>query len=192
VGDLLWPAFAKATGIDASRVRTVGVDFRGYEASFVAGQTEATNSALGYHGNVTLARRGRPVGEFVYSDHLPMPGFGIVVSLRTLAERPAMIQQFVRATQTAWKYLLRSPGEAVAEGARIIGRHVEGAPDEGTLVEASLRIIPQLMRSRSTEGRPAGWSNPEDWQGMMAVLRQHDNLPRVPAASELMTNRFVE
>ena len=192
VGDLLWPAFARATGIDASRVRTVGVDFRGYDASFVAGQTEATNSALGYHGNVTLARKGRPVGEFVYSDHLPMPGFGIAVSLRTLADRPEMIQQFVRATQMAWEYLIRSPGEAVSEGARIIGRQVEGAPDEGTLVEASLRIIPQFRRARSTEGRPIGWSNPEDWQSMMTVLRQYDTLPRVPAVSELMTNRFVE
>lgn len=192
VNDLLWLAFARAAGFDPGKVRTVGADFRTYGQSFAAGQIEATNSVLGFHENVMLARQGRAVGEFVYSDYLPMVGFGIVVSTRTLAERPELVQGMVKATQKAWEYLLQSPREAVAEAARIITRNVDGVQEEDLIIEASLQVIPHLMRSTSTAGKPAGWSNPEDWRKMVAVLEQYDRLPRAPAVEELMTNRFVE
>jgi hypothetical protein len=48
------------------------------------------------------------------------------------------------------------------------------------------------MLSKSTEGKPLGWSNPSDWRDMIAVLQQVEPLPRVPEISELTTNQFVE
>ena len=192
VADLLWPAFARAAGVDASKVRTVGVDFRTYNQPFLAGQTDATNSLIGFPDNLRLARQGRPVGEFSYSDYLPMVGFGLVVSARSLAERPETVQDMVKATQRAWEYLFKSPREAVVEAARIIRRNVDDAAEEDLLVEASLQVYPRLMRSRATESKPAGWSSPEAWQRMISVLGQFDTLPRTPTTDELMTNRFVE
>jgi NitT/TauT family transport system substrate-binding protein len=192
VNDLLWRAFAKAAGFDAGKVRTVGVDSRTYVQQFAAGQVDAANSALGSPENMRFARGGKPVGEFVYSDYLPMVGFGIVVSHKTLADRPEVVQRFVKATQKGWEYLLQSPREAVAEGAGIIKKYVEGAPDEALIRDASLQVMPRMMRSRGTEGKPAGWSNPEDWGGMIAMLQQYDQLPRAPSVDELMTNQFVE
>jgi NitT/TauT family transport system substrate-binding protein len=193
VNELLWRAFARAAGFDADKVKVVGVDFRTFASSFAAGQIEATNSLLGFHDNVRLTRQGRAVGEFVYSDYLPMVGFGLVASTRTLTERPELVQRMVRGTQKAWEYLLRSPREAVAEAARIITRNVEGTSDaEDLIVEASMQVIPTLMRSKASEGKPRGWSDPDDWARMVAVLERHDKLPRTPAVEELMTNRFVE
>jgi hypothetical protein len=99
----------------------------------------------------------------------------------------------VRGTQKGWDYLLRSPREAVAEAARILARSVESVSDaEDLIVEASLQVIPRFMRSAAVEGKPPGWSSPDDWARMVAVLEQHDRLPRTPAVDELMTNRFVE
>jgi NitT/TauT family transport system substrate-binding protein len=193
VNELLWGAFARAAGFDTEKVKVVGADFRTYASSFAAGQIEATNSLLGYHDNVRLTRQGRAVGEFVYSDYLPMVGFGLVTSTRTLTERPELVRRMVRATQKAWDHLLRSPREAVAEAARIITRNVEGTSDaEDLIVEASLQVIPRLMRSKASDGKPPGWSHPGDWGKMVAVLEQQDRLPRTPAVEELMTNRFVE
>jgi NitT/TauT family transport system substrate-binding protein len=193
VNELLWTAFARAAGFDAQKVRIVGADFRTYGASFAAGQIEATNSTLGFHENVRLTRQGRVVGEFVYSDYLPMVGFGLVTSTRTLSERPDVVQRMVRATQRAWEHLLRQPREAVVEAARIMARNVDGMSGaEDLIVEASLHVIPRFMRSPATDGKPPGWSPPEEWTRMITVLERHDKLPRTPAVEELMTNRYVE
>jgi ABC-type nitrate/sulfonate/bicarbonate transport system substrate-binding protein len=192
VAELLWPAFARAASIDASRVRVVGVDFRTYGQLFAAGQTDATNSVVGHHENVTLARQGRPVGDLLYADHLPMIGLGVVTSARTLAERPDLVRAFMRGTRRGWDHLLQSPREAVTEAARIVRREVAGAPDEDVLIEAFLQVIPQFMKPNPSENKPPGWSNPEAWKRLVSVLQEHDRLPRSPGVDELMTNRFVE
>jgi ABC-type nitrate/sulfonate/bicarbonate transport system substrate-binding protein len=115
-----------------------------------------------------------------------------VVTRKTLDERPAVVEGFAKATQRAWEYMVQSPREAVTEATEIIHKHVQNAPAADLIIEGALEPVPAMMRSRSTEGKPVGWSNPDDWRGMIAALQKAGDLPRVPTPEELMTNRFVE
>ena len=52
--------------------------------------------------------------------------------------------------------------------------------------------IPGYMKSKSTKGKPIGWSSTKDWQKMINFMSEVDKFPRIPKVSDVMTNRFFE
>ena len=60
---LLWPAFARASGIDASKVEVVNVDVQTYVQQWSSGQFDAANTGLGTYETVAFDRQGRLVGS---------------------------------------------------------------------------------------------------------------------------------
>jgi NitT/TauT family transport system substrate-binding protein len=189
---LLFPAFARAVGADPDKIEVINADIQTYVQQWAAGQFDVTNSQLGSYDLVGFARRGMPAGEFAFADYLPVVGWGIVTTQKAINDRPAVVQGFVKGTQRALEYLINSPNEAVAEATRIIKQNPDDTRDPDLLAEGALKVIPALMRSKSTEGKPVGWSNPDDWPPMIATLREYDPLPRTPSVDELMTNQFIQ
>ncbi len=189
---LVWPAFAEAAGFDRNRVSLVNVDIQTYNRAFAAHQFDATNALVGSTDDLTYDAEGTPIGRFVFSDYMPMIGHGIDVTTKTLADRPAVVEAFARGTQQAWDYMLKNPREAVQQATDVITKNVEGAPPANLIAEGAMQVIPDMMRTKSTEGKPVGWSSPDDWRSMAAALQQSADLPRTPTVEELVTNRFME
>jgi NitT/TauT family transport system substrate-binding protein len=189
---LVWPNFAEAAGFDSGRVSLINVDIQTYNRAFAANQFDATNALVGSTDDLTYDAQGTPIGRFVFSDYLPMIGHGIDVTTKTLADRPVVAEAFARGTQQAWDYLLKNPRDGVQQATDVIVQNVDGAPPANLLIEGALQVIPDMMRAKSTEGKPVGWSSPDDWRGMAAALQKSADLPRAPTAEELVTNRFME
>jgi NitT/TauT family transport system substrate-binding protein len=189
---LLWPAFARASGIDVSKVEVVNVDVQTYVQQWSNGQFDAANTGLGTYETVAFDRQGRRVVEVTFAETLPLVGFGVVTPQKLITDRPEVVRGFVKASQKGWDYLVKSPQEAIAEAVAVIKRNDEDTRDADGIAEAANKMIPGFMQSRSTEGKPLGWSNPDDWRQMIAVLQQVEPLPRTPEVDELMTNQFVE
>lgn len=192
LAQVLWPAFAKVTGIDTSKVQVVNTDWHSFNSAFVTGKIDATNSALGLSQNVKLGHEGKPVGEFVFSDYMSIMGHGIVVTDDMLAKDPDTVRAFVKATQRAWAYLEKDPKKGVMEAAESVRKNVEKAPSADLLIETGLMVIPSQMRQESTKGKPLGWSSPAAWTKMVGQLSDAFKLSRKPAVDELVTNKFVE
>jgi NitT/TauT family transport system substrate-binding protein len=189
---LVWPAFADAAGFDRNRVSLVNVDIQTYNRAFAAHQFDATNALVGSTDDLTYDAEGTPIGRFTFSDYMPMIGHGLDVTTKTIADRPAVVEAFARGTQQAWDYMVKNPQEAVEQATDVITKNVDGAPPPNLIAEGALQVIPTMMRTMSTEGKPVGWSSPDDWRGMAAALQQSADLPRTPAVEELVTNRFME
>ncbi len=192
MAQVLWPAFARVTGIDTSKVKLVNTDWHSFNSAFVTGRIHATNSALGLSQNIKLAREGKPVGEFVFSDYLKIMGHGIIVTDKMIGKDSKTVRAFVKVTQRAWTYLEKNPKQAVTAAAAAVRKHVKKAPPADILIETGLMVIPSQMRQASTKGKPLGWSSPADWQKMVNQLTAAFKLKRKPAVSELMTNKYVK
>jgi NitT/TauT family transport system substrate-binding protein len=188
----LWPAFARVSGVDAGKVNIVNTDWHSFNSALVTGKIDATNSALGLSQNITLGREGKTVGEFVFSDFMPIMGHGLIVSNDMLAKNAASVQAFVKATQRAWAYLEKDPKKGVMEAAAVVRKNVEKAPPEDLLIESGLMVIPSQLRQSSTQGKPLGWSSPSDWEKMVSLLVDAFKLSRKPGVDELFTNKFVQ
>ena len=193
VAQLLWPAFARATGIDLSKVQVIKTSFQLYVPQFKAKQFDVTgNFAVGATSQLALEKGGEKVRQFVYGDYLPILGKTITVHKDTLARNPKMVRGFVRAMDKAWNYVDTSPDKAVMEAARVATREVgKGLPAE-TIAKLARMTLPAYMRSPATKGKPIGWSRAEDWRKMIDFMAEVDRFPRKPKVSEVMTNRFYE
>ena len=111
-----------------------------------------------------------------FAETLPLVGFGVVTPQKLITDRPEVVRGFVKASQKGWDYLVKSPHEAIAEAVGVIKRNDEDTRDADGIAEAANKMIPGFMLSRSTEGKPVGWSNPDDWRQMIAVLQQVETI----------------
>jgi NitT/TauT family transport system substrate-binding protein len=191
---LLMPAFAEAAGFDMKKVQFRNWDFRSYYGIWGAKKVDASaNYTLGSTGAYVFKKKGEIVKQFVFSDYLPLIGSGVVVDQKTIAEHPDEVRHFVDATVKAWKYLRDEPKKAVPEAAAIVKKHFDEVPPADVLAEYAYDMIPDRMRSKSTEGKPMGWSSPEDWKKMIDLLVRYDpKMKQAPKVDEVMTNEFVK
>ena len=190
---ILWPSFAKATGIDASKVQIVNWDFRSYYGIFGAKQVDASgNFTLGSTGQWLFKNKGETVRQFVFSDYLPLLGSGIAVRAETLQTDPDMVRKFVRATQRAWKYLATEPKKAVPEASAIVNKTFDEMPPAAVIADYAYEMVPERMVSAESKGHPMGWSSPADWEKMIELLKSHDPaMTRTPPVAELVTNDYL-
>ncbi len=113
----LFPAYAKAAGIDAASINwdMVGLQLR--EAVLSRGDVEAI---LGFDSTMYfgLQKAGISAGDIkflYYSDAgLDLYGNGIIVSEKLRSTNPELVKRFVAVTARAWQAAIANPAAAVA------------------------------------------------------------------------------
>ncbi len=190
---LLWPTFANAAGIDASKVRLINSNYQlilqqwGTKHFDILG-----NYLVGTTDSIRFQAAGEIIKPVVLSDYLPLIGHGVVASTALIEKEPQTVKAFVTATQKAWDYMAQQPEEATQEAGRVIAANVENVPPADVMGKFSREVIPSRMFAPSTRGRPLGWSSATDWQRMIDILAATGDYPHKPTVSDVMTNQFVE
>lgn len=111
----VFPAFAKATGIDLDKVTWVTMDVPLREPMLVKGEVDAVT---GFYYTVVLNTLALGVAEediviFKYSDYLNILGNGIVVNQNFLEKNPEAVKRFLRAVIKGIRYAIQNPDEAI-------------------------------------------------------------------------------
>jgi NitT/TauT family transport system substrate-binding protein len=113
----LFPAFARLTGIDASKVRWESVQGSLREAMLAQGRADATAS-FSVTAFLGLTALGIPAADIVtmrYVDYgLDLYGSALMASEKTFAERPKLVAAVARAVAHGVKDALAHPEDAVA------------------------------------------------------------------------------
>jgi NitT/TauT family transport system substrate-binding protein len=111
-----WPIFARANGIDVSRVTIENVGFAVREPMLAAGQIDAL-TGYSFSAYVSLKDRGVAVDDIVLllmADYgVKLYGNAIIVNPKFAAERPEAVKGFLRAFLRALKDTVRDPATAV-------------------------------------------------------------------------------
>lgn len=117
-GNAVWtmfPAFAKATGFDHTKVRHIPADAAASRAAVVVGRADAGGIFLPEYPTVaTEAKKlGKEVGLFKFSDYgLDLYSNGIIVHQDLIREKPDLVRRFVRATYEGVQWALQNPEKA--------------------------------------------------------------------------------
>jgi NitT/TauT family transport system substrate-binding protein len=120
VGDnsrMLFPVYARLAGFDDSKVEWMTVQPQMKDTLLSRGDVDAV-ATLEPTTLLALKKFGASTDDYVsfrYSKFMPeLMGTGIIVSERTIRERPEVIRAFVASTVEGMKYALAHPKEAVA------------------------------------------------------------------------------
>lgn len=112
----LFPAFAQATGIDASKVKWESMDPPLREPMLVRGQVDAI-SGFFFTSLLNLRSQGvRPedINVIRYGDHgMAFYGNGLIASPALMKEHPEVLTKFARAVAKGFRDSLKDPAAAI-------------------------------------------------------------------------------
>ncbi|MET0508987.1 MAG: ABC transporter substrate-binding protein [Burkholderiaceae bacterium] len=110
---VMWPALAKANGIDPKSVTWVNIDANGKLSGLKAKAIDATTSFYNIH-HVFERELGNDMGFLAWRDAgLNTYGNSIIVNAKFLAANKALVERFVKVTQRAFAACVADPKPCV-------------------------------------------------------------------------------
>jgi NitT/TauT family transport system substrate-binding protein len=110
----MWPALAKANGIDPKSVTWVNIDANAKLSALKAKSIDATTSFYNIH-HIFQGELGDDMGFLAWRDAGLNPyGNSIVVNAEFLAKNKPLVDRFVKVTQRAFAACVKDPNPCVA------------------------------------------------------------------------------
>lgn len=105
----MWPALAKAVGIDPKSVTWVNIPPNAKLSALMSGAIDATTSFYNIH-HIFQRELGDDMGFLAWKDRGVNPyGNSVIVNRDYFAENPDVVRRFVSVTQQAWADCVREP-----------------------------------------------------------------------------------
>ena len=185
----MWPTFAKAAGIDASKVQNQNVDIRVRETMLVRGEYEG---AYGYDSSMWFNLK--PMGvkledlSFLrYADYgLDFYGNSVMASRKFMAEHPKEVEAFTRITARAWREAMADPKAAVAalyKREPLINVEVE--------IEKLQWLTKNQLTTPQTRAEGMGAVDIGRLDKQIAAITEAFQLPSLPATNAIYDAKFL-
>ncbi len=185
---IMFPAFAKGTGIDPGKVKWVTVDGAAMGPMLITKQIDAA-PFFASHGpriEAQAAERGIKLKPFPYADHgLRIYSTSLIARDETIQKDPEMLGKFVRASMKG----LRWARDNVDEAAKIVMKHNPEVTYEAT--KGAWEVSKKFMFVEEAEKDGQGIYEPSRLKSTIEQIHGALKLKRMPTADEVATNQFV-
>jgi NitT/TauT family transport system substrate-binding protein len=185
----LFPAFAKANGIDPSKVKWVYVEPSAVNSLFAAGKVDAVALfvlEVPLLMNLTKDSPDVQVAYMSYADHgLNFYGNALIANDDTIKSNPDLVRRFVAATIKGYDYAINHLDEAVA----IFGKY-QREPAAAQAKE-ELELVKDLVLSPEAKARGIGAVDPKKAQTTIDLVTSGLELKRKISPQELYTAQFL-
>ncbi len=181
----LFPAVVAANDLDGDAIELVFMDPPAKPVAVMEGRADALLGGIDDQYFLIEAQGHRPAA-LRFAD-LGVNTVGITVHAHedTIAEKPDLVERFVRASVRAWEAAREAPGAAVDAALKV-------KPDlnrESTLKQ--LEVDLDLLFSPNTEGKGIGYGAAEDWEHTKTLLARYRDLQTDREAGSFYTNEFL-
>jgi NitT/TauT family transport system substrate-binding protein len=181
----LLPVFFHKNNVAPDKVTVVNMQSSPLLTTLLTGRVNAvaTNIVV----QATLAAKGLKTYPMRYADFgLVMPGQYLVTSNAYMKAHPDTVARMVRAMQKSMQATIDNP-EAAADAFN----RAYPAYDKATAL-AEAKIIMELFRTPSTEGKPLGTVVVDDAKAGAVALQEAGQMAATVDVSTFVTNRFVK
>jgi len=183
----LLPAFAKAAGVDLSKVTLINTSAAAKNAAVIAGKADA-DVTFAFQGVPIIRAGGIDAASFDFADYgVTVPGLVLIARDEYIAKNGDTIKRFVRATRKAIEWTMQHPKEAMD----IL---IEMNPGQDVNTTTGLPILEasfQLLHTKNTEGQPIGVMSPKDWATAQDILAEYVGLQKAASPDVYFTNAFT-
>lgn len=168
------------------------------DGALVSAYLQGSGDAVGILGGLDdkpaeiRANGGEDPILFPYSDFgVDQVGYCISTRKDMVAENPDLVNRFVDATIKAYAATEADPDRAVAAIADIVGGTM--AEDEGKAQSrAVLDVTLGLLYSGANSDRKLGLNVPSDWESMVNLMKEYNDLDPEADPSAFYTNEFID
>ncbi len=179
----LFPAFAKAAGIDRQKVRWVVASSESLPGLLAANRVPCVGQFTVGEAMLRAQLAPAKLVRFAYSDPgLSYYGNGIVATDATLAGKPDLVRRFVEATVRGMKEAFANPPAAGAVMHKMVPQVDAAVAQDETAAVADLARIP---------GRPLGEIDPARIEATLDVVKGAFRLSTPLAAADIYASGFT-
>ena len=188
-----FPLVLKNAGLTEADVHITNVP----EGALVSSYLQGAGGAVGMLGGLDdkpaeiKANGGADPVTFAYSDFgVNQVGYCIVATKDTVAKKADLVKRFMAATVKAYQEGEKNPDAAVNAMADIVGGTM--ADEKGKAQSrAVLDVTLGILYSASNKDKRLGYNVPADWDSMLALMKQYNDLKTDQPATAFYTNDFV-
>src|SRR5262245_34016799 len=188
-----FPIVLKNAGLAEGDVSVTNVP----DGALVSSYLQSAGGAVGILGGLDdkpaeiKANGGADPVTFPYSDYgVNQVGYCIVTHKDTIAKNPDLVKRFVAATIQAYKETEKNPDAAVASMADIVGGSM--AEDAGKAqARAVLDVTLGVLYSAANKDKVLGLNVTSDWDDMLALMKNYNDLNPDQPATAFSTNDFL-
>jgi NitT/TauT family transport system substrate-binding protein len=187
------PLVLKNAGLAESDVSLTNVPDGALVSSYLQGAGDAVGILGGLDDKPAeiKANGGEQPITFPYSDYgVNQVGYCIVTTKDTVANNPDLVKRFMAATVKSYAEAEKDPDAAVAAMADIVGGTM--AEDAGKAqAREVLDVTLGILYSAGNKDKRLAYNVPEDWDSMLALMKEYNELKTDEPASAFYTNDFV-
>lgn len=167
------------------------------DGALVSSYLQGSGGAVGILGGLDdkpaeiRANGGEDPVLLPYSDYgVDQVGYCISTRKELIEENPDLVNRFVDATIEAYKQTEADPDAAVNAIADIVGGTM--AEDQGKAQSrAVLDVTLGLLYSGANQDKQLGLNIASDWESMVKLMKEYNDLDSSAKASDFYTNQFV-
>ena len=185
----LFPAFAKKTGIDRTKVESVNLTPQLREQSLVQGSVDFIS---GHYFSSILDLKARNVGvddivAMTYSDAgMDVYGNGVIVSPEFAAANPAAVTGFIRATIKAWREVTATPAVGIAAAKKRDPLINEALETERLAMSLRMNVLTPWVKANGM-----GDVDPARFARSVKDVADAFGLPSAPEPDKVFTSKFL-
>jgi NitT/TauT family transport system substrate-binding protein len=183
----IFPAYAKALGVDVRKVTWVFADSASLPALLVSRQVDCVAQFIVGEALLRKAAGGRELVRLAYADApgLDYYGNGIVAADETIKSRAELLRRILWAVNQGLAYAFENPDEA----ARILNQyHPQIALD---VAKAETLAVRDLAVTPETRSRGLGWVDPARVQRTIDIMTTALELKRKVTVDEVYAPGFL-
>lgn len=168
------------------------------DGALVSAYLQGSGDAVGILGGLDdkpaeiRANGGEDPILFPYSDYgVDQVGYCISTRKELVESNPDLVNRFVDATVKSYSETEADPDRAVAAIADIVGGTM--AEDEGKAQSRSvLDVTLGLLYSGANADKKLGYNVPADWESMINLMKEYNDLDPNADPASFYTNEFVD
>jgi NitT/TauT family transport system substrate-binding protein len=182
----LWPALAKANGIDPNSVTWVNIDPNAKLAALKSKAVDITTNFYNLH-KIMSRELGADMG-FLSWQRAGMNPYGLVLIANRdyLANKRSVVAQFTRITQRAYAECARTPKPCIDA----LISTVSGLSFDDQMVNWQLTMV--LMSDPVSRGTALGWMDPKRMEDDYNLVKTYLSLDKPFDVRTAYTNEFLD
>ena len=182
----LWPALAKANGVDPNSVTWVNVSPGAKLAALKAGTVDAVTEFYNLH-HVYKGALGDNMGYLAWKDAGVNPyGNAIAVNGAFLKAHPATVAAFVKVTQKAFAECVATPDPCI----QALVEANSGLQPADQMV--NWHEVEQLMSDKTSQKDALGWMDPARMQDTYNLVKEYVGIDKPFDVTKYYTNEFMD
>lgn len=182
----MWPALAKANGIDPKSVTWVNIDANAKLAALKAKSIDVTTSFYNIH-HIFQRELGDDMGFLAWRDIGLNPyGNSVIVNAEFLKANKPLVANFVKVTQRAFADCVRDPKPCVQ--ALIDANGALKFDNELT----NWGLVEVLMSDQFSRGTALGWHDPARLKADYELVREYIGIDKPFDVAGTYTNEFLD